>query len=222
MDEQTRRRYVALARQARKSFKALLPDPEALAAAHKVAVVRTIASKIESSTEAPDIAGVMDSVSELLDRSVAANEYMIGTARADPLIDEYNAGTHNLEELLRRLKAINDELTDEEQRAVREGVTEEELAVFDLLTKPEPDLTRAQAVQVKSTAKKLLDHVTDKLVLDWKRKQQTRSAVKVAIKTVLDNELPDAYRPELFDRKVDAVYEHIYTSYHNNGESVYD
>ncbi len=276
MDEQTRRRYVALARQARKSFKALLPDPEALAAAHKVAVVRTIASKIESSTEAPDIAGVMDSVSELLDRSVAANEYMIGTADADPLIDlnqldfeqliehfegrrrtaakaieknikerlddavgknptrgdlaerfrrlidEYNAGTHNLEELLRRLKAINDELTDEEQRAVREGVTEEELAVFDLLTKPEPDLTRAQAVQVKSTAKKLLDHVTDKLVLDWKRKQQTRSAVKVAIKTVLDNELPDAYRPELFDRKVDAVYEHIYTSYHNNGESVYD
>ena len=276
VDEQTRRRYVALARQARKAFKALLPDPEALAAAHQVAVIRTIASKIESSAEAPDIAGVMDSVSELLDRSVAANEYIIGTAGADPLIDlnqldfeqlllrfegrkrtaakaiansieerldgavrknptrgdlaerfrrlidEYNAGTHNLEEFLRRLKAINDELTDEEQRAVREGVTEEELAVFDLLTKPEPDLTRVQAVQVKNAAKKLLAHVADKLVLDWKRKQQTRSAVKVAIGTVLDNELPDAYGPELFDRKVDAVYEHIYTSYHNNGESVYD
>ncbi|MCY4271364.1 MAG: DUF3387 domain-containing protein [bacterium] len=240
------------------------------------AVIRTIASKIESSAEAPDIAGVMDSVSELLDRSVAANEYIIGTAGADPLIDlnqldfkqlllrfegrkrtaakaiansieerldgavrknptrgdlaerfqrlidEYNAGTHNLEEFLRRLKAINDELTDEEQRAVREGVTEEELAVFDLLTKPEPDLTRVQAVQVKNAAKKLLAHMADKLVLDWKRKQQTRSAVKVAIGTVLDNELPDAYGPELFDRKVDAVYEHIYTSYHNNGESVYD
>ncbi|MCY4433197.1 MAG: type I restriction endonuclease subunit R [bacterium] len=276
VDEQTRREFVKLARQARKTFKALLPDPEAMAVAHRVAVIRTFASKIESSTEAPDISGVMDSVSELLDRSVAANEYIIPTVDAEPLIDlnqldfeqligrfegrkrtaakaiqknieerlddavrknptrldlaerfrrlidEYNAGTHNLEEFLRRLKAINDELTDEEQRAVREGITEEELAIFDLLTKPEPDLTRAQAIEVKGAARKLLDRIADELVLDWKRKQQTRSAVKVAIRRTLDNELPiDVYERELFDRKVNAVFEHIYISYYENGESVY-
>ena len=275
VDEQTRRQFVKLARQARKTFKALLPDPEAMAVAYRIAVIRTIAAKIESSTEAPDISGVMDSVSELLNRSVGAKEYIIPTADADPLIDlnqldfeelirrfegrrrtaakaieknieerlddavrknptrrdlaerfrqlidEYNAGTHNLEEFLRRLKAINDELTDEEQRAVREGATEEELAIFDLLTKPEPDLTRAQAIQVKSAAKKLLDRIADELVLDWKRKRQTLSAVKVAIRKTLDNELPDVYGPELFDQKVSAVFEHIYASYYNNGESVY-
>ena len=240
-------------------------------------MIRTIAAKIESSSEAPDISGVMESVSELLDRSVAANEYIIGTAGADPLIDlnqldfeqlilsfegrkrtaakaieknieerlddavrknptrrdlaerfrrlidEYNAGTHNLEEFLRRLRVISDELTDEEQRAVREGMSEEELAIFDLLTKPEPDLTRAQAIGVKASAKKLLDRISDELVLDWKRKQQTRSTVKVAIGTVLDGELPvDAYGPELFDRKVNAIYEHIYTTYQNDGTSIYD
>ena len=101
-------------------------------------------------------------------------------------------------------------------------MSEEELAIYDLLTKPEPDLTRAQAVEVKVAAKKLLDHIADKLVLDWKRKQQTRSAVKVAVRTMLDNELPDIYELELFDRKANAVYEHIYTSYHNNGTSIYD
>ena len=276
VDEQTRRQFVKLARQARKTFKQLLPDPEAMAVAHRVAVIRTIASKIESSTEAPEISGVMDSVSELLDRSVAANEYVIPTAEADPLIDlnqldfdqlilrfegrkrtaakaiernieerlddavrknptrldlaerfrrlidEYNAGTHNLEEFLRRLKAINDELTDEEQRAVREGATEEELAIFDLLTKPEPDLTRAQAVEVKRAARNLLDRIADELVLDWKRKQKTLSSVKLAISKTLDNELPDIYGPELFNRKVDTVYEHIYASYHNDGTSIYD
>ena len=276
VDEQTRREYVKLARQARKTFKALLPDPEALAVAHRIAVIRTIAAKIESSTEAPDISGVMESVSELLDRSVAANEYIIGTAGADPLIDlnqldfeqlilsfegrkrtaakaieknieerlddavrknptrrdlaerfrqlidEYNAGTHNLEEFLRRLRAISDELTDEEQRAVKEGMSEGELAIYDLLTKPDPDLTRAQAIEVKSAAKKLLDHIADKLVLDWKRKQQTRSAVRVVVLDVLNDELPDVYGPELFDRKVNAVFEHIYASYHNNATSVYD
>ncbi|MXW42543.1 MAG: type I restriction endonuclease subunit R [Acidimicrobiia bacterium] len=276
VDNQTSRTYVALARRARKTFKALLPDPEAMAAAHQIAIIRTIAAKIESSTEAPDISGVMDSVSELLNRSVATNEYIIGTAGADPLIDlnqlnfdqlierfqgrkrtaakaiqrdiearlndavrknptrgdlaerfrqlidEYNAGTHNLEELLRRLKAINDEITEEEQRAVREGMSEEELAVYDLLTKPEPDLTRVETIQVKNAAKKLLERVTDELVLDWKRKQQTRSAVKVAVRDVLDSELPDVYERELFNRKVNAIYEHIYTSYHNDSTSIYD
>ena len=277
VDEETRRQFVALARRARKTFKALLPDPEAMAVAHRVvAVIRTIASKIESSTEAPDISGVMDSVSELLDRSVGAKEYIIATGGdADPLIDlnqldfeqlmlrfdgrrrtaakaierdiearldeavrknptrldlaerfrrlidEYNAGTHNLEELLRRLKAINDELTAEEQRAVREDLSEAELAIYDLLTKPEPELTKAEARMVKGAARKLLKHVEDKLVLDWKKQQQTRSAVKVAVRNTLDAELPDVYERELFNRKVDAIFDHIYTSYHNNGESVY-
>ena len=277
IDEQTRRRYVSLARQVRKTFKALLPDREAMAATHRVAVIRSIASKIESSSESPDIRGVMDSVSELLDRSVGAREYIIRTAGgADPLIDlnqldfeqlalrfaankrtaakaiekdlekrlddavrknptrldlaerfrrlidEYNAGTHNLEEFLRRLKAINDELTSEEQRAVREGATEAELAIFDLLTKPEPELTAAEARKVRGAAKKLLEHIEDKLVLDWKRRQQTRSAVRVAVGTVLDAELPDVYGPELFDQKIDAIFDHIYASYFDNGDSVYD
>ena len=277
IDQQTRRRYVSLARQVRKTFKALLPDPEAMAVTHRVAVIRSIGSKIASASEAPDIRGVMDSVSELLDRSVGAKEYIIRSAgmahhlidlnqldfkhlalrfaankrtaalaikkdiekrlvdvvRKNPtqlelaerfrrLIKDYNASTHNLEEFLRRLKAINDELTNEEQRAVREDATEAELAIFDLLTKPEPELTEAEAKKVMGAARKLLKHVEEKLVLDWKRRQQTRSAVRVATGTVLDAQLPDVYGPELFDQKVDVIFDHIYASYFNNGGSVYD
>ena len=113
-------------------------------------------------------------------------------------------------------------MTGEEQRAVREGATEAELAIFDLLTKPDPELTKAEAITVRGAAKKLLQHIEDKLVLDWKRRQQTRSAVKVAVRDVLDDELPEVYGPELFDRKVDAIFDHIYASYHDNGGSVYD
>ena len=277
IDQQTHRRYVSLARQVRKTFKALLPDPEAMAVTHRVAVIRSIGSKIASASEAPDIRGVMDSVSQLLDRSVGAKEYIIrSTGMAHHLIDlnqldfkhlalrfaankrtaalaikkdiekrlvdvvrknptqlqlaerfrrlikDYNAGTHNLEEFLRRLKAINDELTNEEQRAVREDATEAELAIFDLLTKPEPELTEAEAKKVMGAARKLLKHVEEKLVLDWKRRQQTRSAVRVATGTVLDAQLPDVYGPELFDQKVDVIFDHIYASYFNNGGSVYD
>ena len=77
IDEATRRRYVSLARQVRTTFKALLPDPAAQAVTHRVAVIRSLAAKLESSSEAPDISDVMDSVSELLDRSVGAEEYVI-------------------------------------------------------------------------------------------------------------------------------------------------
>ena len=277
IDEQTRRRYVSLARKVRKTFKALLPDPEAMEVTHRVAVIRSIGSKIESASEAPDIGRVMDSVSELLDRSVGAKEYIIRSAGgAHPLIDlnqldfeqlslsfaankrtaamaiennlkkrlidavrknptqlalaerfrrlieDYNAGTHGLEEFLRQLEGINDELTDNEQRPAREGATEAELAVYDLLTKPGPHLSEAEAERVRDAAKKVLEHVEEKLVLDWRRRQQTRSAVRVAVGTVLDDELPDVYGPELFDQKVDVIFDHIYASYFDNGGSVYD
>ena len=277
VDEETRRRYIALARRVRKTFKSLLPDPEAMAVTHRVAVIRSIALKIESSSEAPDISEVMGSVSDLLDRSVGAKEYVIRSAggvdplidlsqldfdqlafqfaankrtvakaiekdleqrledavRKNPmrldlaerfrqLIDDYNAGTHNLEEFLRRLKAINDELSEEEQRAVREDLSEAELAIFDLLTKPDPELTESEARKVKGAAKLLLERIEDKLVLDWKKKQQTRSAVKVEIGLALDQELPEVYDGELLDRKVDNVFDHIYASYFNEGGSVYE
>jgi type I restriction enzyme R subunit len=267
---------VSLARRARTVFKALLPDPSAQAITHRVAVIRSLAAKLESASEVPDISGVMDSVSQLLDRSVSAEEYVIraggdagplvdlnqldfeqlalrfaGTKRTaakqieqnlekrldaavrkNPtridlaerfrrLIDEYNAGTHNLEEFLRRLKAINDELTEDEQRTVREDLTEAELAIYDLLTKPEPELTKPEQTKVKAAAKHLLEHVTEKLVLDWRKRQHTRAAVQVAVGKLLDEELPEVYGPDLFDDKVTRVYEHIYASYFDNGESVY-
>jgi type I restriction enzyme R subunit len=90
------------------------------------------------------------------------------------------------------------------------------------LTKPEPELTEAERVQVKATAKRLLAHVTEKLVLDWRKRQHTRAAVQVAAGEVLDADLPEVYGPELFDDKVRRVYEHIYASYFDNGTSVYE
>ena len=109
------------------------------------------------------------------------------------LIDEYNNGTLNIEEILRRLREISNELSDEETRAVREDLTEHELAIFDLLTKPEPELNDKERNQVKETARKLLEIITERLVLDWRRHSQTRSAVEDSIKKTLDSELPDVY-----------------------------
>ena len=142
--------------------------------------------------------------------------------RIEELIAEYNAGSVNIDEYLRRLIELSKTLAEEEQRAVTEGLTEEELAVFDLLTKPEPALTDDERDVVKASAKRLLAHLHDKLVLDWRRRAATTADVRVTIRDVLDADLPeDPYPPELFDIKVQAIFDHVITAYGDDRSSVY-
>nr|WP_279615187.1 type I restriction enzyme endonuclease domain-containing protein [Desulfonatronum thioautotrophicum] len=50
----------------------------------------------------------------------------------------------------------------------------------------------------------------EKLVLDWRKRQQARAEVRVTIEKVLDAGLPRVYTPELFNQKSSAVYQHVY------------
>lgn len=101
-----------------------------------------------------------------------------------------------------------------------EGLTEEELTVFDLLTKPEPTLTGAERELVKTSAKRLLAHLHDKRVLDWRRKSATTADVRTAIRDVLDADLPaDPYLPDVFDTKIQAVFDRVITAYGDDGST---
>jgi len=132
--------------------------------------------------------------------------------RIEALIADYNAGSLNIDEYLRRLVALSGDLSVEEQRAVAEGMTEEELAIFDLLTQPEPTLDDDEVAIVKASAKRLLEHLHDKLVLDWRRKAAASAGVRTTIKDVLDADLPaDPYPPAVFDAKVAAIFDHVLT-----------
>ena len=142
--------------------------------------------------------------------------------RIEELIADYNADSVNIDEYLRRLISLSTDLSGEERRAVTEDMTEEELAIFDLLTKPEPVLDDAQRESVKASAKRLLAHLHEKLVLDWRRKAATTAEVRTTILDVLDADLPaDPYPPEVFDAKVQAVFDHIVSAYGDDGSSVY-
>ena len=137
------------------------------------------------------------------------------------MIEDYNTGRnidHYLEELIKFIEKLN----REEKRAVAEELTEEELTVFDLLTRPDMMLTREEEKQVKRTARDLLKTLkTEKLVLDWRKHQQSRAQVRVAIETVLDEGLPRTYTPEIYEQKCEAIYQHVYESYYSGEKSVY-
>ena len=60
------------------------------------------------------------------------------------------------------------------------------------------------------------------LVLDWKKKQQTRAAVEVAIHGEFDAGLPDAYDPKTYSEKCARVFQHIYECYQGAGRSIYE
>jgi type I restriction enzyme, R subunit len=136
------------------------------------------------------------------------------------LIDEYNKGL-DVDGFFAKLTAFVKELSAEEQRGMAEHLTEEELAVFDLLTKPEFDITDKERAEVKKVARMLLQTLKEaKLVLDWRKKQRTRADVYTTVKTLLD-ELPRSYTPELYQQKCDTVYQHIYDSYQGEGRSIY-
>ena len=142
--------------------------------------------------------------------------------RIEKLITDYNAGSINIDEYLRRLIKLSKTLTEEEERAVREGMTEEELAIVDLLTQPDPVLTDEERETVKASAKKLLEHLHEKLVQDWRRKVATTNDVNSTIRSVLDEGLPEVpYTPDIFTTKVQLVFDHILTAYGDNGESAY-
>jgi len=138
------------------------------------------------------------------------------------MIEKYNQGSHNVEALFRELIQFAQDLKEEDKRAMAEQLSEEELAVFDLLTKPEINLTPAEKDEVKGLARELLTRLKqEKLVLDWRKRQQSKAAVQVTIRQILD-QLPERYSDEQYWDKCQEVYQHIYESYYGEGRSIYD
>ncbi len=129
------------------------------------------------------------------------------------MIEEYNSGSRNVDWFFSELLELAQELNEEEKRAIAEKLTEEELAIFDLLTKPNINLSKQEEKEVKDIAQELLATLKrEKLVIDWRKRQQTRASVEVAIKDVLDR-LPQSYSDEMYERKCSEIYQHIYDSY---------
>ncbi|MCG9707425.1 type I restriction endonuclease subunit R [Pseudoalteromonas sp. Isolate3] len=135
------------------------------------------------------------------------------------LIEEYNLGAYTAEEFFNRLKVFIDELEHEDTRTVREGLSEEELAVFDLMVQEAP-LNEKERNEVKTIAKELVEKIQDILVIDWRKRQRTKARVKNMIEEVLDN-LPESYDDDLWPKTCSEVYMHIFEKYSGKGQSVY-
>jgi type I restriction enzyme R subunit len=182
----------------------------------------TLRAKFDKGRKATEAQKLRGTIAQKLVRMVRINRTRIDFLQEfQKMIDEYNSGAANIEAWFAKLTAFAQRLSEEDRRGIAEQLTEEELAIFDLLTKPEVQLTKSEEREVKRVAKELLGTLKEeKLVLDWKKRQSTRAAVRVTIETVLD-ELPRTYTPDLYQQKCEVVYQHVFDSYSGQGQSLY-
>lgn len=140
------------------------------------------------------------------------------------IIDEYNNG----KDISATKKAFDDltdfleTLSEEDTRAMREGLDEETLAIFDLLKKD--SLTVKEIEEVKKVSNQTLENLkAEKLKVErWRESIQLRAQVKTTIYDTLLWLPQEPYSEDEVNEKTNVIYQHIFTNYPGGGRSVYN
>ncbi len=137
----------------------------------------------------------------------------------EEIVAEYNREKDRvtIERTFEDLFQLAQELDEEEHRAIREGLDEESLAIFDLLKKP--GLSARDIKRIKEVAVGLLKTLkAEKLRVDqWSEKEATRDAVQVTVHDFLwsdETGLPaDGYSEDEVAARSDDVFRHVFRVY---------
>ena len=165
------------------------------------------------------VKSIKEAVEEKLAALLARNPLRTDFQRRyEEIVAAYNSekNRQTIEQTFEALLKFIEELSEEENRTVREGLDEETLAIYDLLKKP--TLTKKEAEKVKSVASELLVTLKEeKLKVDhWREKESTRDGVKRQIFDFLFSDatgLPETYSDEEINMRTEAVYRHVYEVY---------
>ncbi|HNM27133.1 MAG TPA: DUF3387 domain-containing protein, partial [Saprospiraceae bacterium] len=157
------------------------------------------------------VQSLKDRVEEKLNRMLRDNPFRVDYyERYQRIIEEYNTGKEYgaVKEIFDQLVGFYGDLNEEEKRAVREDLSEEELAVFDLLGR-DKKVSDKEKAELKDIAKQLLERLKEKefRVIHWADKEQTASAVRVVIKNYLFDKLPyPAFEEADIDDRAEVLY----------------
>ncbi|VTO19792.1 type I restriction endonuclease subunit R [Brevundimonas vancanneytii] len=132
----------------------------------------------------------------------------------EALVADYNRekDAATIERTFAALLVLIEELDNEERRAMREGLDDDSLALFDLLIKP--DLNKGDIARLKKVAVELYAMLKTQLqvIQGFAGKQATRDAIRVAIADFLYDDstgLPPSYLPEEVDMKAAAIFAQV-------------
>jgi len=152
---------------------------------------------------------IEQAIEQMLNKNCTRTKF---SERFKRIIDSYNAGGTENEDYYEQLVKLLEELRQEDNRANTEGLTEEELEIYDLLIVGKK-LTQAEEQKVKLSAKnlykKLVDNRSSLLVVDWYKDEQPRAKLKHEVELSLNDDLPESYDKASFDSKVSLLMNHF-------------
>ncbi|MEX0608904.1 MAG: type I restriction endonuclease subunit R [Balneolaceae bacterium] len=155
-------------------------------------------------------------IEERLEQMIEENRSRIDYKEEfEEMIERYNNYSITAEIQLEELFNFVKKLDDESERHMRENLSEEQLALFDVVTLHDKvQLSKKEREEIKKGIKGLLDKLkSEKLVLDWNKYQKRISDVKVTIEKELDGFLPDKYDRKLYAQTCSEVFDHVMQRY---------
>ncbi len=161
------------------------------------------------------VQNLKDAIKKRLASMIASNPLRTDFQRHyEELVEAYNREKDRvtIEQTFDALLKLVADLDEEQERAVREGLDETTLAMFDLLKKD--DLTPAEIKRIKTVAVDLYAKLQSELsrIRDWQRKEATRDRVKQTIFDFLYSDetgLPTSYSVDEINLKSDMVFAHF-------------
>ena len=152
---------------------------------------------------------IEQSLQQMLTKNCTRHKF---SERFKNIIDRYNSGGSENEDYYDQLVKLIEELKTEDKRADAEGLSDEELEIFDMLIAGKK-LTKDEEQKVKLSAKnlfkKLSSEKSELMVVDWYKDDQPRAKVKTVIETSLNADLPLSYDKETFSAKIDLLMDHF-------------
>ena len=160
-----------------------------------------------------EIENLREFIEKVLQQMINRNTTRISfSERYQSIINRYNAGSTENEDYYEQLLKLIEDLKQEDNRAYEEGLTEEELEIYDLLIMGK-HLTKAEEQKVKLAAKHLFNTLMIKkaelMVVEWYKDEQTKALVRDTISAELDKDLPDSYDKESFNSKTNLLLNHF-------------
>jgi len=157
-----------------------------------------------------EIADLRAFINHKLEQMIRENSTRTDFAtRLQGIIDAYNAGSSSADNYFEELVRFAKDLKEESERHIREGLTEDELELFDLLRKDK--MTREETQKVRLAARSLLHRLREEspnvLVTDWFKDSQSKSRVRSAVESVLNEHLPGSYDRIVFIEKCNNVFD---------------
>ena len=158
---------------------------------------------------------LQEAIEQKLERMVQQNPIRLKFyERYKMIIEEYNQGKdlQAVQKAFDNLQELMKELSEEDARAIAEGLDEETLAIFDLLRKPE--LSKQEEDEVKGVAVKTLSTLkAEQLAIErWRESTQVTARVKLTILENMEYLPQKAYDDDEVITYADRVYQHIFST----------